>query len=207
MQDNYAKDINQTEKDNSTSEYNLKSISYTPNKLNFLKTNWMSIYTPLILKNLEIRMNLSTLTIDLRIKKEFDPIFLERGGQFLQSILMGFPILQSVRILDEEIQIIKYKLEDVRKMNPNTMSRAIGRIVGKNGTTKKLIEECSNSLLIISDNCITLFGTHKDIKMAKESIRRLVAGKSVGSVHKNLKKLKAKEKREFFETIYAGKDF
>lgn len=191
--------------DNETKElYNMKTISFTPNKLTFLKNNWMDIYTPLIINKMDVRLSLSKLTIDLRQRIENDPIYLERGSQFIRAILDGLKIIDCLRILNEEIQVIKFQLEDMRKMNPNTLSRAIGRIVGKNGTTKKLIEECSNCKLIISDYII-LMGTNKEILMAKESIRRLVSGKSVNSVHKNLKNLKAKEKKEYFETIYMKK--
>ncbi|KAF7691474.1 Pre-rRNA-processing protein PNO1 [Cucumispora dikerogammari] len=184
--------------------YQQQSISFTPNKLAFLKNNWMDIYTPLVLNKIDVRLSLTTLTIDLRITAEQDPISLQRGLQFLRAVLFGFKIGDCARVLIDEIQLIKFHLKDMRKMNDNTLSRAIGRIVGRSGATKKIIEDCINCKLIIGDHII-LMGTNKEVEMAKESIRRLVSGKSVGAVQKNLKNLKAKEKKAYFETVYLGK--
>lgn len=124
--------------------FQIRSVSIPTYKFTYFKSNWMQIYTPLVdLFDIQIRFNLVTKTIDLRSQHTKD---LERCAQFITAILYGFIIEDSARMLkSKDVFIESFRIQDVKKLQNDHLSRAVGRIIGREGKIKRAIETSTNT--------------------------------------------------------------
>lgn len=170
-----------------------RNVSIPTQKIGFFKRNWMQIYTPLVdLFDLQVRFNLQTKSIDLRTKT---PANLERCAQFITALLYNFPIESALLILKKpDVFIDSFKIKDVKKLKNDHVGRAIGRIVGREGKIKKAIETSSNSKIVINGDEITIMGSVDNVRIARDSVCRLIMGSDPSKVCNGLRNVTGKIK-------------
>ena len=175
-------------------------------RLAYLKTHWISIYTPLVDLNFDVMMNLKNPSIDLRImKSKSTKLSLEKAKKFIQTVLKGVKPKDASLLLDSNNDVINFSLKEIKSLSVNSQSRAIGRVVGKDGKIKKQIETTSNTKIYIKGGNVCIIGDNEGLRISKEAVCRLVMGANPGGVERNLKKISAKNKNVFFENKYLEK--
>ncbi|EMR09645.1 hypothetical protein PNEG_02228 [Pneumocystis murina B123] len=165
-----------------------------------LKENWSKIYSPLVehLK-LQVRMNLKNKTIDLRTSIYTErPESLQKGSEFVKAFSMGFDVNDAIAMIRlDDIYIDTFEIKDVKTLQGQHLSRAIGRIVGKDGKTKFAIENATRTRLVIADTKIHILGAFLNINMARNSVVSLILGSPTGKVYTNLRNVSARLKNMF----------
>ena len=104
----------------------------------------------------------------------------------------------------KDVFIDKFDINEVRKLRPNHMSRAIGRIIGRNGKIKETIEHFSKCKFLLINQRIVLLGCIENIKVARDAICRLIQGSEPNSIFNilKIKSNKLKEKYGELQIIY-----
>ncbi|KAF8430114.1 hypothetical protein EV426DRAFT_570318 [Tirmania nivea] len=177
-----------------------RKVPIPPHRMTPLKSSWAKIYPPLVehLK-LQVRMNLKDRAVELRSSKHTtDVSALQKGADFIRAFSLGFDVDDAIALLRlDDLYIETFEVKDVKTLNGDHLSRAIGRIAGKDGKTKFAIENTTRTRVVLADSKIHILGGFQNIRVAREAVVSLVLGAPPGKVYGNLRTIAARQKERF----------
>ncbi|KAH3669555.1 hypothetical protein WICMUC_004977 [Wickerhamomyces mucosus] len=177
-----------------------RKIAVPPHRMTPLKNSWPKIYPPLVDHlHLQVRMNLKTKTVELRThSKTNDPGALQKGADFIKAFTLGFDIDDSIALLRlDDLYIETFEIKDVKTLQGDHLSRAIGRIAGKDGKTKFAIENATRTRIVLADSKIHILGGFTHIRIAREAVVSLILGSPPGKVYGNLRTVASRMKERY----------
>lgn len=177
-----------------------RKVSVPPHRMTPLKNTWSKIYPPLVdhLK-LQVRMNLKTRTVEMKTDKlTTDPGALQKGADFVKAFTLGFDVDDAITLLRlDDLYIETFEIKDVKTLQGDHLSRAIGRIAGKDGKTKFAIENATRTRIVLADSKIHILGGFTHIKMARVAVVSLILGSPPGKVYGNLRTVALRMKERY----------
>jgi ribosomal RNA assembly protein len=137
-----------------------------------------------------------------------DPTVLFRAKEVVTAIGRGFAPNHAFRLLDDDE--IVFEVIDLRETvgrSQSDLKRLKGRVIGKEGKTRRIIEELSGANLSVYGHTISIIGYPDQAAIAREAVTMLIRGSLHGTVyrflHKKRRELK-KEKLQLWEPTYRG---
>jgi ribosomal RNA assembly protein len=133
---------------------------------------------------LEIDSETGTVTI----ASSEDPLMAMRVSDLVRAIGRGFSPERALVILDDEMLMLD--VMDLSKMvgTKSDMARLKGRIIGKDGKTREIMEKLSGSKVSVYGKTIALLGYPEQIKVSRAAIEMLLDGAPHGNVYSFLEK-------------------
>ncbi|CAH7668712.1 hypothetical protein BY996DRAFT_7520350 [Phakopsora pachyrhizi] len=180
----------------------LAKVPISPHRLAPLKKSWPQIYTPLVEElGLLVRMNVGSKRVELKTSKHTlspSSSTITKAVNFLQTFNLGFSVEDSLAILRlEEIYLESFEIQDVKSLSGDHLSRAIGRIAGKDGRTRFTIENASRTRIVLADTKIHILGSFSAIRIARDAICALILGSPPGKVYHGLRTVAARQRERF----------
>lgn len=177
-----------------------QKVAIPPHRMSPLKAAWPKIYPPLVdhLK-LQVRMNIKSRAVELRTcKSTTDAGALQKGADFVKAFSLGFDTDDAIALLRlDDLYIDTFEIKDVKTLQGDHLSRAIGRIAGKDGKTKFAIENATRTRVVLADSKIHILGGFQNIKVARDAVVSLILGSPPGKVYANLRNVSARMKERF----------
>ncbi|KAF2242577.1 Pre-rRNA-processing protein PNO1 [Trematosphaeria pertusa] len=177
-----------------------RKVPVPPHRMTPLKDSWPKIYPPLVehLK-LQVRMNVKAKSVELRTSSlTNDTGALQKGEDFIKAFCLGFDVDDAIALLRlDDLYIETFEIKDVKTLHGEHLSRAIGRIAGKDGKTKFAIENASRTRIVLADQKIHILGGFKNIHIAREAVVSLILGAQPGKVYGNLRTVASRMKERF----------
>ncbi|CDR87293.1 probable PNO1 protein [Sporisorium scitamineum] len=176
----------------------LRKIPIPPHRLTPLKNDWHKIYTPLVeMASLQVRMNVAKKCVELKSSRyTSEQGMLQKGADFVKAFALGFEADDAIALLRmDDLFIDTFEIKDVKTLQGDNLSRAIGRIAGKDGRTRFAIENASRTRLVIADTKIHILGNFANIKIARDAVVALIRGSPPGKVYANLKSIGARQRQ------------
>jgi len=160
-------------------------------------------------KKLSIRLRIDSQTGDIQITlmpTVQDPTVLFRAKEVVTAIGRGFSPEHAFRLLeDDETMLEVIDLRETVGRSQSDMKRLKGRVIGKEGKTRRIIEELTEANICVYGHTISIVGEIDQVEIAKEAVRMLIRGSLHRTVyrflHRKRKELK-KKKMELWETSY-----
>ena len=154
---------------------------------------------------LEVDSESGTVQITLPATAE-DPTVLFRAKEIVNAIGRGFAPDHAFRLLDdEEIVFEVIDLREIVGRSPSDLKRLKGRVIGKEGKTRKIIEELSEANISVYGHTISIIGYPDQSSIAREAVSMLIRGSLHGTVyrflHKKRRDLK-KQRLQLWEPTY-----
>jgi ribosomal RNA assembly protein len=158
-------------------------------------------------KKLAVVLQIDSQTGDVEIKltpAAQDPTAIFRAKEVVTAIGRGFSPEHTFRLLeDDEAMLEVIDLRETVGRSQSDMKRLKGRVIGKEGKTRRIIEELTEANVSVYGHTVSIIGNIDQVEAAKEAIQMLIRGSLHGTVyrflHKKRRDLK-KKKMELWET-------
>jgi ribosomal RNA assembly protein len=155
--------------------------------------------------HLEIDSEGGNVNINLAPEAE-DPSSIFRAKEVVLAIGRGFSPEKARRLLeDEETMLTIIDLRMYVGKSESEIKRLSGRIIGKEGRTRKIIEELTETSVSVYGHTIGIIGSIDETGIARQAIEMFIRGRLHSSVYKFLhakrRELK-KKKMTLWKTPY-----
>lgn len=148
---------------------------------------------PFLKKNIEklqevgsVKIFIEEKDLNARIEGESDKEYFTE--KVLNALFMGFPVEKALKLYNEKYFFEVIDLSIVLNGNEKLIERYKGRLIGKGGKSKKIIQELSGCFISFDSDCVGLIGEYDSIQKAKEAIKMLLEGARHASVYAFLEK-------------------
>jgi len=106
--------------------------------------------------------------------KDVTAIFTVR--EMVKAVGRGFNPRKAERLADEEFSLIIIDLIDYVGRSKNAIARVKGRIIGKSGRSRALLEELTGTMISVYGHTVAIIGRVDQIEVAREAVLMLVRG-------------------------------
>lgn len=123
-----------------------------------------------------------------------DAINLLMAREIIKAIGRGFNPEIALLLLKQDYSLNIINLNDYGK-RPNLLNRLKGRVIGKDGKTRGIIEEHTDTHISVYGKTIAIIGESQNIAIARKAIESLLTGSPHALVYKWLEK----KRQQLFE--------
>ena len=141
------------------------------------------------------QINIDSLEGDIFIDGK-DALGLYTAREVIRSIGRGFNPEIAKLLLKQDYTFEVVSLTEYTGKSKNTLLRLKGRVIGKEGKSRKLIEDLSESYISVYGKSIGIVGLPESCSMAKRAIEALLRGSTHANVYKWLEKRRRELKRK-----------
>ncbi|MEM3104306.1 MAG: KH domain-containing protein [Candidatus Bathyarchaeia archaeon] len=111
------------------------------------------------------------------------------------AIGRGFSPEKAFKLLEEDTMFEILDLRNDYGLNENAIRRIQGRIIGREGKARKMIEELTGVYISVYGNTVSLIGKSPWFEVAREAIQMLIEGRQHSTVYKYLTRERKRIKR------------
>ena len=123
-----------------------------------------------------------------------DPLMLFSTKNIIKAIARGFNPDVAMRLLNSDYMFELLDIKDYAKRQDH-IPRLKGRVIGKEGKTRNIIEELTDCNICVYGRTIGIIGVAEKVPIARKAAESLL----VGSPHATVYKWLEKQKKKFVE--------
>ena len=102
---------------------------------------------------LRVRFNPKKRCVEMKTSEHTTlPGALQKAADFVRAFIMGFEVKDAIALLRlDDLYLDSFEVKDVKILQGEHLSRAIGRIAGQGGKTKFTIENATKTRIVLAD--------------------------------------------------------
>jgi ribosomal RNA assembly protein len=133
-----------------------------------------------------------------------DPSGALQAKDIVLAIGRGFSPERAFRLFDEDNTLDIIDLHDFFGKNEAEIRRVDGRIIGREGKTRRILEELTGTAISVSGHTVSIIGGYEAVTMAKDAVEKLIKGRQHGTVYKFLRRRRQEIKKEKALGLWEG---
>jgi ribosomal RNA assembly protein len=133
-----------------------------------------------------------------------DPSGALQAKDIVLAIGRGFSPERAFRLFDEDNTLDIIDLHDFFGKNEAEIRRIDGRIIGREGKTRRILEELTGTAISVSGHTVSIIGGYEAVTMAKDALEKLIKGRQHGTVYKFLRRRRQEIKKEKALGLWEG---
>jgi len=110
-----------------------------------------------------------------------------KAEEIVKAIGRGFNPDRAMILADDEYVLEIFSMSGESE---NTRKRLMARVIGKSGSTKRIIEHQTGCFISVYGKTVSIIGHSGDIERASKAVEQLLSGRSHGFVYRRLKESK-----------------
>lgn len=126
-----------------------------------------------------------------------DPLLVFKVENIVRAIGRGFTPEQALTLLNDEMDFYIFDIHDYVGKKQTHIRRLKSRVIGRNGKTKHVLEELTDSHISVYGHTISVIASVIDMDIIKKAIDKLLTGSKHATVYRfvetSMKKLRLKE--------------
>ena len=155
--------------------------------------------------SVDLKIDSPSGTVDIGVKPDApDPSGALQAKDIIIAIGRGFSPERAFRLFNEETALDIIDLHDFFGKNESEIRRIDGRIIGREGKSRRILEELTGASISVSGHTISIIGNYDAIAMAKDALEKLIKGRQHGTVYKFLKRRRQELKKEKALGLWEG---
>jgi len=125
-----------------------------------------------------------------------DPVSLLKAKDVVTAIGKGFAPEKAFILFDDDKVLDVLDLRDLFGRSETDIQRVKGRIIGREGKMRRMIEEMTDASISVYGHTIGMIGGYDAVYTAREAVEMLIKGKQHATVYKflRIKRREAKKK-------------
>lgn len=156
-----------------------RSVPIPTHRLRPLREHWTEIYEPIVrFMKLDIRYNAKRRCVELRTNSHTtDPRALQRSADFIKAFTIGFEVRDAAAMLRlDDLVLDGFDVDEVKMLEGESLSRAIGRIAGSGGKVRYTLENSTMTRIVIHDKHVAILGSYQNARIARQALQDIVLG-------------------------------
>jgi len=154
-------------------------------------------------RKLSVQLDIESQTGDITItqnKDASDPSLLFKAKDTVLAIGRGFSPERAYKLLeDEDTMLAIIDLREIFGRSPSDIKRIKGRLIGKEGKTRKIMEEMTEAYISVHGHTVSIIGGVEQAEIAREAINRLIKGSQHVTVYRFLQRKRQELKKRRLE--------
>jgi len=136
------------------------------------------------------------------IESEADAFKAMKASEVIKAVARGFSPEKALRLLENEDLVLDVIDLSTLTDSPADLKRLKGRIIGRNGKTREVIEQMTGARVSVYGKTISIIGDSEQLATVREALNMLIDGAPHGAVYGFLEKRRRELKRAQMDSIY-----
>ncbi len=134
----------------------------------------------------KLEIDSKTGQVDIDVRDIEDPILSLKIEDVVRAIGRGFNPEKAMEILNDNVNLELLDIRDWVGKSTNAVKRMRGRLIGRDGRTRELVEELSETYVSVKGNTVGIIGQPFNAKIARRAVEMILEGKEHATVYKYL---------------------
>ncbi|MEF8879075.1 MAG: KH domain-containing protein [Candidatus Thermoplasmatota archaeon] len=112
-----------------------------------------------------------------------DPLMSLKAKNIVKAIGRGFSPRKALKLLSDDMDLFIFDLQDYVGKKKNHLRRVKGRVIGKKGKTKRILEELTGSDISIYGHTVSVISDIASMDITKKALDMLLSGSKHATVY------------------------